>query len=84
MVASQSGPRFLHLADVAEVLNISSSQVYALVRKGDLEAIKIGGRGQWRVESSKLEDYIAQLYKETRQFVETHPLGRDDEPPELG
>jgi excisionase family DNA binding protein len=83
MVASPSGPRFLHLADVAEVLNISSSQVYALVRKGDLEAIKIGGRGQWRVESSKLEDYIAQLYKDTRQFVETHPLGRD-ETPELG
>ena len=39
-------PRFLTLADVAEVLNTSSAQVYALVRRGDLEAIKIGGRGQ--------------------------------------
>ena len=52
-------PRFLQLADVAEVLNISSAQVYALVRNGDLPAIKIGGRGQWRVETSELEDYIA-------------------------
>ena len=48
-----SGPRFLQLADVAEILNISSAQVYALVRCGDLPAIKIGGRGQWRVEASR-------------------------------
>ena len=48
-------PRFLTLTDVAEVLNTSSAQVYALVRRGDLVAIKIGGRGQWRVEASELE-----------------------------
>jgi excisionase family DNA binding protein len=83
MVASPGGPRFLQLADVAEVLNISSSQVYALVRNGDIEAVKIGGRGQWRVEASKLEDYIARLYKETRAFVEEHPLTRESEAPEL-
>jgi excisionase family DNA binding protein len=78
-----NGPRFLQLADVAEVLNISSSQVYALVRNGDIEAVKIGGRGQWRVEASKLEDYIQQLYKDTRAFVESHPLGKDSDPSEL-
>ena len=72
-------PRFLQLADVAEVLNISAAQVYALVRNGDLPAIKIGGRGQWRVESSQLEDYIARMYEETRDFVNTHPLGRTDD-----
>ena len=66
-------PRFLHLADVAEVLNISSAQAYALVRSGDLPAIKVGGRGQWRVEASILEEYIQRLYAETRDFVATHP-----------
>ncbi|MCB0894119.1 MAG: helix-turn-helix domain-containing protein [Nocardioides sp.] len=66
-------PRFLTLADVAEVLNTSSAQVYALVRRGDLPAIKIGGRGQWRVESAQLEDYIARMYAETRTFVDEHP-----------
>jgi excisionase family DNA binding protein len=66
-------PRFLTLADVAEVLSTSSAQVYALVRRGDLPAIKIGGRGQWRVESSVLEDYIQRMYAETRTFVEQHP-----------
>ncbi|HWJ82021.1 MAG TPA: helix-turn-helix domain-containing protein [Nocardioides sp.] len=72
-------PRFLTLTDVAEVLNTSSAQVYALVRRGDLPAIKIGGRGQWRVEASKLEEYIARQYDETRRFVESHPFSEDVE-----
>lgn len=66
-------PRFLTLADVAEVLNTSSAQVYALVRRGDLIAIKIGGRGQWRVESAALEEFIARMYTETKTFVDEHP-----------
>ncbi len=71
--------RFLQLADVAEVLNISSSQTYALVRSGELPAIKIGGRGQWRVERTSLEAYITRCYEQTKAFVTSHPLGRDGE-----
>jgi excisionase family DNA binding protein len=67
-------PRFLQLSDVAEVLNISSAQVYALVRSGDLPAIKIGGRGQWRVEAKVLEEFIQRMYADTREFVTEHPL----------
>lgn len=74
-----SGPRFLQLADVAEVLNISAAQAYALVRRGDLPAIKIGGRGQWRVEASELEAYIARMYDDTREFIGTHPFHEDDD-----
>lgn len=66
-------PRFLTLADVAEILNTSSAQVYALVRRGDLPAIKIGGRGQWRVESTQLETFIERMYAETKVFVDQHP-----------
>jgi excisionase family DNA binding protein len=66
--------RFLTLADVAEVLNISSSQVYALVRREELAAIKIGGRGQWRVEKDALEDYIAAAYRQTKDFTSSHPF----------
>lgn len=73
-------PRFLTLADVAEVLNTSSAQVYALVRRGDLPAIKIGGRGQWRVEATELEAYIGRMYDETREFVSAHPFVEPDEP----
>jgi excisionase family DNA binding protein len=71
--------RFLQLTDVAEVLNISSSQTYALVRSGELPAIKIGGRGQWRVEQTALEDYIQRCYAETKAFVSAHPFGADGE-----
>jgi excisionase family DNA binding protein len=67
-------PRFLTLADVAEVLNTSSAQVYALVRRGELPAIKIGGRGQWRVEAAQLEEFIQKLYADTRTFVDQHPF----------
>jgi excisionase family DNA binding protein len=59
---------------VAEILNTSSAQVYALVRRGELPAIKIGGRGQWRVEVTELEAYIERAYAETRSFVEAHPF----------
>ncbi len=61
--------RFLTLADVAEVLNISSSQTYALVRSGELPAIQIGGRGQWRVETRQLEEYIARAYRKSAAAV---------------
>jgi excisionase family DNA binding protein len=74
------GPRFLQLADVAEILNISAAQTYALVRNGDLPAIKVGGRGQWRVERDQLEGYIARAYDETKEFVTRHPLNRTDDP----
>lgn len=66
--------RFLELSDVAEELSISFAQVYALVRRGDLPAIKIGGRGQWRVERSKLEEYIQAKYAETAAWVQENPL----------
>lgn len=62
-------PRFLTLTDVAETLNITMAQTKALVRSGDLPAVKIGGRGIWRVEDSMLETYIEQLYARTRESI---------------
>lgn len=66
-------PRFLTLADVAEILNISASQTYALVRTGELQGIQIGGRNQWRVESAKLEEYIARAYEKTAATIANQP-----------
>ena len=65
--------RFLTLSDVAELLNIAPAQVYTLVRTGELSAIKIGARGQWRVEDKALENYIARLYSSTAEFVSQNP-----------
>jgi len=72
--------RFLELNDVAEELNISFAQVYALVRRGDLPAIKIGGRGQWRVERTRLEDFITRMYAETADFIRENPFVGGDLP----
>jgi excisionase family DNA binding protein len=73
-------PRFLTLPDVAELLNTSVAQVYAMVRRQELRAIKIGGRGQWRVSEGDLEDYIATQYAETRKFIDQHPFDAADAP----
>lgn len=59
-------PRFLTLDDVAEILNVSHAQVYALVKRREIVAIQIGGRGQWRVEVDELERFIQQKYAEAR------------------
>ncbi|MBO1750899.1 helix-turn-helix domain-containing protein [Actinotalea sp. BY-33] len=70
--------RFLTLADVTEILNISAAQAYALVRTGELPAIQIGGRGQWRVESTELEAYIQRMYAQARSRIDA---GQIDESP---
>ena len=72
--------RFIPLTEVSEILDISAAQAYALVRSGDLPAIKVGGRGQWRVETTELEAYIQRMYAETRDLVGTRTDAGDDEP----
>ncbi|MCU1546204.1 MAG: DNA-binding protein [Homoserinimonas sp.] len=59
--------RFLTIADIAEILNVSISQAYALVRTCELPAIKVGGGGHWRVERVVLESYIEAKYEESRR-----------------
>ena len=71
--------RFLKMEDVAEELATTVSQVYHMVRSGELPAIKIGGRGQWRIERERLEEYIEQKYQETAEFVRQNPLGQSSD-----
>lgn len=66
---SDPSPRFLTLADVGDVLNVTVRQAYALVRSGDLRGIQVGGRGQWRVERDELEDYIQRQYARAQQAI---------------
>ncbi len=73
--------RFIPLTEVSEILDISAAQAYALVRSGDLPAIKVGGRGQWRVETVELEAYIQRMYSETRDLVTTRSDRPDDDGP---
>jgi excisionase family DNA binding protein len=65
--APDSLGRFLTLADTAQTLNVPLSQAYALVRTGELPAIKVGASGHWRVETAVLEAYIESKYEESRR-----------------
>ena len=77
-----ASPRFLTLADVAEILNTSLAQVSALVKREELRAIKLGGRGQWRVEVSELEAFIQRMYDQTHEHLEQQrrsvPVAEDE------
>jgi prophage regulatory protein len=57
-------PRLLTLEDVATYLSVSVPQVYALVCSGGLTAVKIGGRGIWRVDRRQLDAYVDRLHEE--------------------
>lgn len=70
--------RFMTLADVAEELNVTVRQVYALVRSGELRGIQIGGRGQWRVETQELESYIQRQYERSEQLTTEDPNAAAD------
>jgi excisionase family DNA binding protein len=76
-------PRFLTLDDVAEILAVSWSQAYALVRRKELIAIQIGGRGQWRVEVDELERFIQRKYAEARAGTVADEPG-DGQPADTG
>jgi len=70
--------RFLSRAQVAEELNVSESQVYALIRRRELRAMKVGGRGTYRVGRDDLESFITAAYASTAEWIEAHPFIEDD------
>lgn len=66
--------RFLTLADVSEILKLSMSTTRSLVTSGELPAIQIGGKRQWRVERDELEKYIERQYQETNRRIQRNEL----------
>lgn len=61
--------RFLTLQQVADELNTKHNTIRGLIASRDLSAIQIGGRGQWRIERTKLEDYISAAYAKARTDI---------------
>ncbi|HEY7225771.1 MAG TPA: helix-turn-helix domain-containing protein [Micromonosporaceae bacterium] len=66
--------RFLTLEEVAEELAVTRTQIYTMARKGEIPAIKIGQKGHWRVERSRLEEWIAEQYRATAEYVRKNPF----------
>ena len=67
MTAADLPAPLLKPAEVARVLNVTVTQVYTLMRSGDLPALKIGKKGVWRVSRETLEAYLADLEAQARQ-----------------
>ncbi|NBO45657.1 MAG: DNA-binding protein [Actinobacteria bacterium] len=67
----QSPARFLTPADVAEILSVSPSQVLKYLRDRQLRGMKLPGKGEWRIETSALEEFISVRYRETHQNPQT-------------
>jgi excisionase family DNA binding protein len=51
-------PKLLTMEEAADLLNVSASQMYALLRRGEVRALQLGGRGQWRIDPPDLDAYI--------------------------
>ena len=71
--------RFLTRKQVAEELHISMAPAYALIRRGEIRAAKIGGRGDYRIGRDDLEAYIERTYTETERWIEAHPYAEGGE-----
>ena len=64
-------PRFMTPDEVADVLRVTVSQVYTLMRSGQLPAVKIGRRGIWRVSPAALAAYVEALESQARERART-------------
>ena len=61
-VTGLGGPRVLYRIDeAAELLSISKSRVYELVRSGQIRTVKVGK--SHRVPARSLDEYVARLLR---------------------
>ncbi len=72
--------RFLDLKQVSDELAVTKAQVYTILKNGDLPAIQVGPKKVWRIDRTKLEEYIERQYAATREAVERGDV--QDEAPE--
>lgn len=70
--------RFLDLKAVSDELAVTKAQVYTILKNGDLPAIQVGPKKVWRIERTKLEEYIERRYAATREAVERGDVPDED------
>lgn len=69
MPPESSLPRrqFVTVAQVASLLALGEDDVLAILVSGELPAIKVGPRDEWRIEQSVLDGYLEAKYEEARR-----------------
>src|SRR5438046_10668065 len=62
-VESHAKARFLTVAEVAELMRVSTMTVYRLIKAGDMAAVRVGK--SYRVREDDVDRYLASRYNAT-------------------
>ena len=60
---SHAKARFLTVAEVAELMRVSTMTVYRLIKSGDMAAVRVGK--SYRVREDDVDRYLASRYNAT-------------------
>lgn len=66
-----SAPRFIDVAQLAELLSVSPRVARSLLARREIRAIQVGGRGIWRIDVAEVDAYIERQYAD--QEAGHHP-----------
>lgn len=57
MTQQNERPRFMTVAEVAQLMRVSTMTVYRLIKAGDLPATRVGK--SYRITETDVDDYLA-------------------------
>ena len=60
---AQQRARFLTVAEVADIMRVSTMTVYRLIKAGDMAAVRVGK--SYRVREDDVDRYLASRYNAT-------------------
>ena len=62
MAKNPSRARFLTVAEVAQIMRVSTMTVYRLIKAGDLASVRVGK--SYRIREDDVDAYLAKGYTE--------------------
>ncbi|MFN8038457.1 MAG: helix-turn-helix domain-containing protein [Acidimicrobiales bacterium] len=62
MAQNPSRARFLTVAEVAQIMRVSTMTVYRLIKAGDLASVRVGK--SYRIREDDVDAYLAKGYTE--------------------
>ena len=62
MAQSHARARFLTVAEVAELIRVSTMTVYRLIKAGELPAVRVGK--SYRIREDDVDEFLASRYTE--------------------
>lgn len=64
--------RYVSLAQIAELLDITVDEVLQLVHEARLRGVRVGSPAQWRVAEASVSDYLNDQLEESRRSALWH------------